>query len=126
MLDCYCDYDMPEFCDVRIVRARKQHQCYECRRPILPGEQYEYTSGKWDGYMDCFKTCEDCRDLRKWVQNNVPCLCWAYGNLHEDLENAIDDACSRAPLETSGIKFGFLRRKVLIRRKARALIEQQG
>jgi hypothetical protein len=49
MLDCYCDYDPPEFWSLNMLAAKKQHQCYECSGPILPGETYEYVSGKWEG-----------------------------------------------------------------------------
>lgn len=111
-MDCYCDYDPPQFYSVTKPKARKQHRCEECGVAILPGELYERVSGKWDGYVDTFSTCERCHDLRMWVQNNVPCLCFEYGNADEGLEAAIDDACSRAPAETVGLRFGFLRRKV--------------
>lgn len=111
--DCSCDYDPPEFYRMAIRRARKPHKCEECNGPILPGDAYEYASGKWEGYFSTFFTCEACRDLRVWVKNNVPCLCWAHGNGDEDMKEAIDEAYWRAPDEVVGLKFGFLRRKIL-------------
>lgn len=78
----------------------------------LPGEQYEYVVGKWSGDFSSFKTCERCHDIRKWVENNVPCACWAYGNLDEDAKETINDAYCRAPKETVGLRFGLLRRLV--------------
>lgn len=110
--DCYCDYDPPEFCTISRPKARKQHKCYECGGAILPGEQYEYTVGKWEGDLDTFKICERCRDIRQWVKNNVPCLCWAYGSIIDDCREAVIEAQCRAPEETKGLWFGFLRRVV--------------
>lgn len=109
-MDCYCDYDAPEFCTQTYPKARKKYRCYECAGHILPGEKYEYTAGKWDGDFVDFRTCERCHDLRKWVQNNVPCFCWEYGNVDEGCKYAVEDAVMRAPKETVGLRFGLLRR----------------
>jgi hypothetical protein len=119
--DCACDYDAPEFYHREIRRARKPHKCAECSGPIPVGQQYEYVRGKWEGYVDNFKTCERCVDLRTWVKNNVPCLCWAHGNTIEDCQEAVFEAAHRAPQETVGLRFGFLRRKVLIDKYKQAL-----
>jgi hypothetical protein len=117
--DCYCDYDPPEFMHSKIAKARKQHHCYECGAEIAPGEQYEYTAGKWDGYFDTYHVCARCYSLRTWVQINVPCLCWGFGNMIEDCRDAVRAAQCRAPEETRGLLFGFLRRLYAIR-KARS------
>jgi hypothetical protein len=109
-IDCHCDYEPWDFYSNRVVKARKQHKCYECRMPIVPGDRYEYVTGKCDGAIDTFRTCGKCVDLRTWVQNNVPCLCWAHGNLFSDLRDAVEDANDRAPQETVGLRFGLLRR----------------
>lgn len=118
-MDCYCDYDPPEFASRAVRAARKPHRCEECGGPIQPGERYESVAGKWDGIFTEFKTCERCFDIRQWVQNNVPCFCWAYGNMIEDAGTAIVDAVSRAPAETVGLRFGFLRRKIIRDRRNR-------
>lgn len=113
MFDCYCDYDAPEFYERKIVKARKRHKCEECAGWISPGEQYEYAAGKWEGDFYTFKTCERCVDLYTWTKNNVPCVCPVHGNMDEAMQDAIDEACRRAPRETIGLRFGFLRRKVM-------------
>jgi len=115
--ECYCDYDPPDFYHREVRSARKEHACGECGASILPGEKYEYVSAKWDGYVDSFKTCEQCVDLRTWVKNNVPCLCIMHGNQDEENEAAINEAIFRAPEETKGLRFGFLRRKLLRKRR---------
>lgn len=56
--------DGPEFSYEEIRRAAKVHQCCECREDILPGTKYEYTTGKWDGYMNTYKTCLLCVEIR--------------------------------------------------------------
>lgn len=111
--DCSCAYDAPSFYECRIVTARKRHQCEECTGTILTGERYEYVSGLWDGYFNYYKTCERCIDIRQWTKNNVPCLCWAHGNMIEDCREAVEEAHHRAPTETTGLRFGFLRRIAL-------------
>lgn len=111
--DCVCDYDPAEFYSATIRKARKQHKCYECSGAILAGEKYERVVGKWE-YLDTFKTCERCVDLRTWVKNNIPCVCWAHGNLHDDLRENVNAASWRAGEEVRGIRFGFLRRMVAI------------
>lgn len=110
MIDCFCDYDAPAFYHMEIRRARKPHKCWECGGPILAGEHYEHVRGKWDNMVDTFNTCVRCRDLWTWTKNNVPCLCWAHGNRIDDCKEAIEEAAYRAPAETKGLRFGFLRR----------------
>jgi hypothetical protein len=109
-----CDYDPAEFYSATIRKARKQHKCFECRGFIEPGEQFEYVAGCWDGNFDYFKTCCRCVDLRTWVKNNIPCVCWAHGNLHDDLLENVRAASWRAGEEVRGVHFGFLRRMVAI------------
>jgi hypothetical protein len=110
-MECFCDYDQPEFYRTARPRARKSYKCYECGAPIQPGESYRYDVAKWEGEVDTFKTCGDCSSLEQWVRNNVPCVCWAHGNMLEDLRNDVEAACERAPKETVGLFFGFLRRR---------------
>lgn len=112
-MDCYCDYDPPEFYAAKIRLAKKQHKCGECAGYIKLGERYEHVVGKWDGYFDTFKTCERCIDLQTWVKNNVPCFCPVHGNMDTSMREAIDGAYDRAPDEVRGLWFGFLRRIVL-------------
>jgi hypothetical protein len=116
MTSCFCDFDPPSFYSRAIHKARKEHQCEECGGQIKSGERYEYVSGKWDGSVDQFRTCERCFDIRQWVQNNVPCFCWAHGSMKEDAQMALDEAVYRAPQETVGLRFGLLRRFALLDR----------
>lgn len=40
--------------------ARKVHKCCECRRQIVVGEKYVYSSGIWSGDPSDFKQCALC------------------------------------------------------------------
>ena len=112
MTYCYCDGDVPEFCSVSTHKARKEHRCSECRASINPGEAYEYTSGKWDGYLSTYKTCTRCVELRQWAKISVPCFCWYYGDLHENVAEMVSDAHHAVP----GLIFEWGRRMIRIQR----------
>lgn len=118
-MECFCDYDQPEFWSKRDSKAKKEHRCYECGRAIKPGEVFETVAGKWDGHFDTFKTCSHCRDIRQFVKNSVPCFCWAHGNLDEDVRNAIEEAYLRARDEVRGLAFR-VGRMVVARKRASA------
>jgi hypothetical protein len=82
----------------------------------LPSESYENVFAKWEGWPSTFITCANCVDIRTWTKNNVPCLCWAHGNLIEDCCEAVQEASRRAPDETGGLRFGLLRRLAMAMR----------
>lgn len=115
-MSCYCDYEMPTVSRQSVHRARKPHRCGECGCEIKPGDIYEYAWGVWEGSAQSFRACERCHDARRWVQNNVPCLCWSYGNMLNDCGMAVLDARHRAPAETHGLLFGLFRRFAAITR----------
>lgn len=64
-----------------------------------------------------FRTCADCLELRQWVGNNLPCFCWAHGNLLDDCISGIESAYDRARDEVRGLRFGFLRLRVKHKRQ---------
>lgn len=83
---------MPDFQAVSTRTAKKQHVCCECRGHIQPGQEYQLTSGSWEGSMDSFKTCLGCADARDWATAQPEwagdCECLFYfGMLEEDLAN---------------------------------------
>lgn len=110
--DCYCDYDPPEFCAHRMVKARKQFRCEECGHRIQPGQLYERTSGKWDGYFCTFVTCRHCAGLREWARISVPCFCWTYGNVLEDIR----DMVAQVRRDVPGFFFEYGRRVIAAKR----------
>lgn len=61
-------------CDVvyheQMVTARREHQCYECNRPIVKGATYERITGKWmdipgSGFAT-YRFCADCILFLHW------------------------------------------------------------
>lgn len=80
------DCDNPaEFSSTKILRARKEHRCCECRAAIPRGDRYERTAGKWDGDLYVFKTCLACVDVR----TSLCCDGWSYTSLWEDAAEAL-------------------------------------
>lgn len=116
MSDCFCDtgdYDAPVFYRrADVLMARDIHKCYECGHAILPGESYESVHALWDRYEgpQTIHTCAWCMDLREWITASVPCFCFLHGYLLEGTEETVDNYAH----ETTGLRFGFLRRKAVI------------
>lgn len=77
------DGDGPEFMKTTVRTARKPRRCYECSKPIAPGQQYEYVRGKWDGAFSAWGTCLPCVSIR---QHFAACGdSWCYGTLWDDI-----------------------------------------
>ena len=111
--DCYCDYDAPSWVTIRDVKAaRKPHKCVECHAPIFKGESYEYVSGKWEEHLD-FHICKRCVELREWAAISVPCFCWAYGDLHDNVRDMVQEVAPTVP----GFFMEYGRRMVAIRQE---------
>lgn len=81
-----CDCERPSCYTKTTPRARKRHQCCECRGWIDVGEQYQYISGIWDGSGSSYKTCPQCAALRDRIQALTKC-CVGLGGMREDLRD---------------------------------------
>lgn len=110
--DCYCDYDPPEFQTTKICTARKEHRCGECGCVVRAGEKYEYTFAKTYGDLWGAKVCLRCLEVRRYVQEMVPCFCWYNGNMLEDAKETIREYEHELP----GLAFGLGRRLIAIKR----------
>ena len=77
---CHCDCDPPEFYNTSFVKARKPHRCCECCRTIEAGERYQSVTGKWEGDVDTYKTCSECLELIKQIDDDC---CYCHGTLSE-------------------------------------------
>lgn len=61
----YLDHgDYPEFASEEIRRARKPHECIECRAEIKVGERHEFAKGRSDGDFWEARTCLSCLEIR--------------------------------------------------------------
>lgn len=112
---CACDYDPPEFFISENRKARKPHVCWECRAQIAPGETYEHARGKWEGDVSTFKTCALCLELRRWAKISVPCFCFYFGDLHENVRDMVAEVRADVP---KGFVFEWGRRMIKIERRA--------
>jgi hypothetical protein len=113
---CECDGDAPSVFSSRMIKAaRKQHTCEECRARIKPGEPYEYTFGVWDGTANNFHICPLCVELRQWATISVPCFCFIFGELHQNVRDMVDAVRGDCP---PGFVFEWLCRMLRIKHRA--------
>jgi hypothetical protein len=81
--------------------ARKNHQCCECGKDILPGEKYYYFVGKWQdssgrSQLDEYKTCLDCKKdwseiLNIFHKNCLSDACIVFELLNEAVQQALEE-----------------------------------
>lgn len=67
-----CDVHSP-FWRQETRRARLVHRCDECGFPIMRGERYVCTSGKWDGEFEMYRAHELCELLAASLQDDDGC-----------------------------------------------------
>ena len=66
-------------------RARREHACVECGRPIRHGERYEHAWGvSDDGESVAYKTCGSCASVR-----DVLFCSFFHGMLWEEIERSV-------------------------------------
>lgn len=91
-----CDCEMPKVFNESKRKAKKQHNCCECDRPILKGENYFMLQGLWDGQWRNYKQCSICHDIGKKYQDETN-ECYPLGELIQEIhysdliENQSDD-----------------------------------
>lgn len=52
-----------EFWRTKRVKIRKPHSCEGCLSKHEPGEELEYNAGMFDGEMQSYYLCDDCREF---------------------------------------------------------------
>lgn len=77
-----CDCESPEIYTEQWPKARKEHQCDECYKPIKKGSAYYKFSGKWDGEFSEYKRHERCHRICRALENKSDC-CMAFGEMKE-------------------------------------------
>lgn len=80
------DYEHPSFFHKKLVKARKSHECFECREQIRLGQNYWKIIGKWDGKFDQFRICTLCEEIAIELACNGGRM---YGCLWEDLQEQV-------------------------------------
>jgi len=59
--------EMPQIFNRYLRKARKQHLCCECRKPIKTGDTYWFARGLWDHRWGTYKVCVPCEKLRAQI-----------------------------------------------------------
>lgn len=104
---CMVDFDGHwEFLNVKTQKARKEHICNECWRTIKPGEEYEYSFGRFDGEAQEHKTCTHCQVPTAWLAQECG------GSLYEMVLEDIEDH-----LKGGSFRYDLARLAVGMRRK---------
>jgi hypothetical protein len=80
----------------KIVKARKDHKCVECRKTINKGEMYRYEVIKNDD-LNVFKTCADCNSVRE----HLVCFFY-YGEIWWLIEENISEYGDQQPWSKIG------------------------
>ncbi len=57
---CFYDTELPEMYRSSIRKARKQHRCDGCYKPILPGDLYVDGNCRFEGEFYAYQTCGVC------------------------------------------------------------------
>jgi hypothetical protein len=87
------DGDAPRVYNPQVVKARKAHRCYECKRVIATGATYECITGLWDDWApshdapsrvwSTYRFCADCSAIAYGLSCDGT---RSFGNLWEDIE----------------------------------------
>lgn len=78
----YDDGEPAQLYQEKMVKARRQHRCYECGRPIQPGSVYERVSGRWEGEFSVYCFCIDCSSISRGLSCGDGRM---FGNLWDDV-----------------------------------------
>lgn len=93
---CACEIEIdtqgcgPSFASTKLLKARKDHRCFECKGAIKKGTQYEKVAGKWGTGFETFKTCGDCGSLRTEFFRSGH----YFGRIWEDFEIYVDEVAA--------------------------------
>lgn len=71
-------------------RARKRHQCFQCYRPIEPGTEYNFFTGKYD-YIYTLAMHKDCDDAAAFYCKKAGISTWDYGEGYPPLFDMMQD-----------------------------------
>lgn len=102
------DYELWDFCDSTMRKARKPHKCCECSREIPKGAQYEYIAGKCGGDFQDYKTCLDCMNIRNGLSCDSVALTGLWDDIYEIFPEVTTGCLQR--IKTPSAKAYFIER----------------
>jgi len=105
---------MSDFYNSRKVKARKEHKCELCRKPINKGEVYSYNVGLWEGDFFTQKRHIKCDDkLDKYLsyigygEYSLDCFDdWLVDSMCNECKHYIDSDCDleKEPIDCESFK----------------------
>ena len=97
MSECGCLYmgdgEPIDLSQDRVIVARKEHACYECRRVIARGERHELVTGRCEGEWVSYRTCLVCVEIR----SALSCDGWVYGWLWQSVHEMFAESAPAFP-----------------------------
>jgi len=78
-------------------KARKQHKCIACRKPICRGHEYHITKYIFDGTIDVEKWCDNCYEMANALWNLG--FCFEYDDLWGSYQEYLIDYVPKLPIE---------------------------
>lgn len=71
-------------------KARKEHQCFHCYRPIVKGEVYEFSTNKYD-YVYTLCAHKDCNEAALFYMDKIGTPSWDWEDGYPPLADQISD-----------------------------------
>jgi hypothetical protein len=87
----YCDASPSVYTCVERT-ARKPHHCCECKAPILKGERYCYTAGKWEFGFAVYRQHLVCEHACEAIRDDFGGDCIGFGSLKEEFDEIRTDS----------------------------------
>lgn len=87
------DFETPALYERVGRKARKEHRCEECQRPIRPGERYIFHKGLSDGSWWQAKICSRCTRVREALEDEEigNCLALPFGEMRSALRERCEE-----------------------------------
>ena len=100
----------------RVVTARIQHRCCDCRAVIAPGDPYLLCSGVWAGRGAAFKRCIACGEVAEEITAEIS----HYDDCGPAFGGLVDEVVNRCELDRSERQSALLDRYRASRKQAAA------
>jgi hypothetical protein len=124
--DCSCDGETPEWSrQSRVKRTRQVCTCSECGAVLPAGSSVTRTDMKFEGTISKHIICIACEAFFDYAVSHIPCLCWSYGRMFDDvLEAAYEWAVAEPESGAPALCQELREKRAAIKAAAKASREQ--